>query len=299
VRSWQNPSKEELTLHAFILSLDLDRPPIFNTKRHIAPLELDILLLEQGVAIEYCGEYYHNDDRDDKHKQYHLNKLLACQQRGYRLITIFSDEWFKRRVACETRLRHLLNKPLKRFFARRTEVVEITPSEAAVFLETYHTQGSLKNSKICLGLRHAGELVAVMTFGPTRLENNANDIDVPGHYELYRFASNAAVVGGASKMFKHFLRTVNPVQVTSFCDRRWGEGGVYQKLGFVLDRTNGPAECWFKNGKRFNRFTLQKHKLLELGYDASRTAYDILKELKYRCVYDCGTYKFIWIKAGV
>ena len=61
-------------------------------------------------------------------------------------------EWEHRRSAIENSLWSSLGHPIRRTFARNTEIEEITKDEAEQFLESYHIQG-FKASSIYLGLR--------------------------------------------------------------------------------------------------------------------------------------------------
>jgi hypothetical protein len=67
---------------------------IRNDKTLIKPLELDIYLPDLEIAIEYCGLYWHSEERG-KDSEYHLNKFNKCKELGIHLITIFEDEWLE------------------------------------------------------------------------------------------------------------------------------------------------------------------------------------------------------------
>jgi len=56
----------------------------------IYPLELDVVIPDCELAIEYCGLYWHSDKFVDY--DYHKIKLDRCNEVGYRLLTIFSDD---------------------------------------------------------------------------------------------------------------------------------------------------------------------------------------------------------------
>ena len=44
------------------------------------------------------------------------------------------------------------------------------------------------------------------------------------------------VVGGAEKLFTHFIRTYNPTTVVSYCDKSKFTGKTYLNLGFKFLR---------------------------------------------------------------
>ena len=62
-----------------------------NDRKLIKPLELDIVIDELKLAIEFNGLFYHS--LNFKEIGYHLNKVLKCNEKCYRLIHIWEDEW--------------------------------------------------------------------------------------------------------------------------------------------------------------------------------------------------------------
>lgn len=57
----------------------------------VAGMEVDILLPELRLGIEYDGLYYHSTLKVKP--DYHIEKLKIINKAGYRLINIFEDEW--------------------------------------------------------------------------------------------------------------------------------------------------------------------------------------------------------------
>ena len=55
--------------------------------------EIDILIPDKKVGIEYDGLLWHTEGFGKKHRSYHLNKTLECNKKGYALIHIFEDEF--------------------------------------------------------------------------------------------------------------------------------------------------------------------------------------------------------------
>ena len=84
--------------------------------------------------------------------------------------------------------------------------------KAEAFLESNHRQGSVTSS-VGLGLyTGSGELVSLMTFGKMRSTIGSSKSDSADIVELVRFCNlkNYSVVGGASKLFKHYIREYSP-----------------------------------------------------------------------------------------
>ena len=64
---------------------------IENSKKIIAPKELDIYLPDLNLAIEYNGIYFHSSLANCP-TNYHLTKSLLCRQKNIRLIHIYEFE---------------------------------------------------------------------------------------------------------------------------------------------------------------------------------------------------------------
>lgn len=287
--SWVSRGEDEVA--EFIAQND---SVIRNTRKIINPFEIDIVVPDKKLAVEYCGLYWHSELAGEKGRNYHLEKLKACEQAGYRLITIFEDEWLNKADIVRSRIRHAIGQTGETIFARKTKVGVITADEANTFLTQHHIQGAVVGATVHFGLYYDNRLVSVMTFGDLRRNNNA--VRQSGHYELYRFASNGNVVGGASKLFQAFIRAHDPELVVSYCDRRWGQGKVYMALGFVLDGETLPGYWWLTDRYRTrnHRFNFTKHKLVEAGHDPAKSEVQIMRELGHDRIWDCGNYKFVW-----
>ena len=66
-----------------------------NARQHdriiISPQELDIVVSELKLAIEYNGNYFHSTEF--KLPGFHLNKTIEANEKGYRLIHIWENEF--------------------------------------------------------------------------------------------------------------------------------------------------------------------------------------------------------------
>jgi hypothetical protein len=252
--------------------------------------ELDIFIPSLNIAIEYNGLYYHSEKYiTDKH--YHLNKTKDCAKQGITLYHIFADEWDNHQTAVKHRLKYLVKSPQSEtVYARKTAVRELTFEETSKFLNTYHVQGNGPSS-IKLGLEHEGELVAVMTFSQRRPAMGGKP--TPGYYELARFATSKNVPGGASKLLKAFIARHTPKHVISYADRRWSQGNLYTTLGFKLTKTNIPSYWYTLDFKeRLYRYNFRKQVLVDNGADPTLSESQIMQELGYTRIWDCGTLRF-------
>jgi hypothetical protein len=268
-------------------------PNIKTSVRNIKGIkEIDILSEEHKIGIEFNGLYWHSDIF--KNKKYHLEKTEKMKELGYRLIHIFEDEWVEKRSICESFLRNAFNKTSKKIYARKCSIKEVSFLEAKQFLNFNHMQGNCM-SKYRYGLYFDNELISLMTFGKTRTclgsKKAAKD-----EYELLRFCNknNTIVVGGASRLFNFFVKIKNPQKIISFCDKRYGTGKLYKKLNFNFLYDTNVNYFYIKHGRRYNRFSFRKDVLVNKGHDKNKTEKDIMKELGYNRIYDCGSMKFEW-----
>lgn len=279
-------SLQEQSLAAFVMSLGLET--VVGDRTIIKPLELDIVIPELKIAIEYNGLYWHSEQAG-KDKGYHLNKLNLANKAGYRLIQIFEDEWINKRSIVESKLRHILGKDTDtKVFARKLTVSTVSSKEATTFFDTHHVQGGCSASKH-YGLFNGDVLVACISFGVNRFTKE-------GGIELIRYATSCNVVGGFSKLMKHFQRQNPEVKsLTSYSDRRWSEGNVYEKNGFKLEGISQPGYFYANNeGIRYNRVLFQKHKLEKklTTFDPTKTEVENMLANGYFRVFDCGMHKW-------
>ena len=255
-----------------------------NDRQIIKPLELDIVLPDLKIAIEYCGLYWHSHIYKDKN--YHLNKLNECNAAGYRLITIFEDEWVHQKDIYKGKLLNILHlQKTTRVFARKTSVVTVSNKDKKAFFNAYHIQGTGGGS-VTYGLTHEGTLTSVMTF---KYHKNSDS------YELSRFASSGNVVGGFSKLVKHFRKEYPDKEIFSFADRRWSEGEVYLNNGFIIDKFNPPDYKYVVGDIRKHKYNFRHNKLEAklIDYDPLLTEWENTENHGLYRIYDCGLIRFI------
>jgi hypothetical protein len=263
---------------------------IENNRSILNGKELDIYLPDHNLAIEFNGLYYHSELFKDKN--YHFNKTNLCQEKGIQLIHIFEDEWVYKSDIVKSMIKNKLGLTENKIFARKCEIKEIIDNKLIRdFLDKNHIQGYVK-SKFKLGLFHENELVSLMTFIKTRKSIAIQE----NSFELNRFCNklNTNVIGGASKLFKFFIKNYQPKEVISFADRRYSNGGLYVKLGFnEIYKTNADYSYFNRNQiKRYHRFGFRKDNLIKDGYDFMKSEHTIMLERNYYRIYDSGKLKY-------
>lgn len=251
-----------------------------NDRSTIKPLELDIVVPEKMLAIEINGLYFHGEN-SGKTRLYHLTKTKRAAEKGFQLIHLTDYEVVNRQAAVETMLQSKLGL-LPRIYARDTQVEEIDRAEADDFLEKYHLQGACR-AGVRLGLRHRGELVAVMTFGRPRFNRRFT-------WELLRFCSSKTVVGGASKLIANF-RKDRSGSIISYADRRWSTGEMYKKIGFSFIGETSPSYWYFnQQGELHHRSKFQRHLLNDQSNQSEK---EIMQARGWDRIWDCGTLRYV------
>lgn len=293
----------------FLSSLNLDTEIVRNTRKVIVPLELDLYLPEYKFAIECNPTSTHNSsfgawssDDNPKSRSYHKQKTDLCEAKGIRLFHIFGYEWSHKRKIIESMVANALHATKNKIYARNTKVRDVSYTEATDFLNKNHRQGNTVNS-IRLGLYYKNKLVSLMTFGKMR-QTIGKSTNVESEYELSRFCSllNTSVVGGASKLYRHFVNKYQPDAVTSFSDRAHTSGDLYKTLRFDEVRRSEPGYVWvrLKDDTAWSRVNAQKKNIVKFlrddSVDLAKTEFEIMEEHKYAAVFDSGTITWVWRK---
>jgi hypothetical protein len=254
--------------------------------------ELDIFVPSSNIAIECNGTYWHSEICGKKDKNYHLNKTTQCETLGIQLIHIFEHDWYAKRAIVESRLLYLMGLVSKKIYARSTTVTELSAKQANEFFDQNHIQGFV-SGMVYYALCYQGEIVAAMSFSKSRYTKKYE-------YELLRFCNllNTTVVGGAGKLFKHFVQQHRPNTVISYADRCWSVGKLYQSLGFEFLHNSDPAYQYLDPSKNkvFNRQQFQKHKLHSKieNFDPSLTEWENMKRNNYDRIWDSGNSAWLY-----
>jgi hypothetical protein len=280
-------SNLQIELSNFLKSFNVDFES--NDRKIIQPLELDIYVPSKKLAIEFNGLYWHSEQH--KKCDYHLKKTEECESKGIHLLHIYEDDWLYKQDIVKSRLKSILGLNEQRIFARKCIIKELDNKTSSEFLNQNHLQGGGPNSKYRYGLFFENELVAVMTFGYNRFEKNK--------MELHRFANklDSNVIGGASKLFKHFLRQNICTEIISYADRSWtmnNNKSVYEQLGFKLINKTVSGYSYIINNKRFDRFKFRKSELIKDGFDSNKSEVEIMNERGYYRIFNSGNLKFLY-----
>lgn len=216
-----NKSKSELELLEYLNSIDesfVSKKWRFDDKVY----EIDCFSESLNFGVEYCGEYWHNNVD-------HKPKFEWARKQGIKLITIFHHEWKdpKKRMIIESMLRSKIKKSNNVIFARKTDLIGISSKQAEKFHNDNHISGYVPSSTNVALVNEFGDIVSVMSFSKTRFNKKYD-------FEITRFSvlRGWSVPGAASKMLSHFRKNNQGKSILTYADLRFGEGEVYEKIGF-------------------------------------------------------------------
>jgi hypothetical protein len=293
-------SKGEIEVKEFIESLGLECEKSKN-RGLINGKEIDIVIPSLNIGVEYNGLYYHTE-KMGKNQNYHLEKTIECNEKGYKLIQIFEDEWILKNDLVKEKLKHiLLCGDGEKIGARKTKIKPIDTKTKKEFLSKFHIQGNDKSS-IYYGAYYGELLVGVMTFNSKRNMTSNNE----GEYELSRFCTDYRynITGLGSKILKQFISDYLPKTIISFADRRWTintDKNLYINMGFELVSITKPNYSYYNSKvnryRRFHKFSFGKNNLKSKypNLDMNKSESELTKELGFSKIWDCGLFKYRYI----
>lgn len=154
-----------------------------------------------------------------------------------------------------------LGRAQNRIYARQCNIKQISNKEAKVLNDQIHLQNH-RSAQVTYGLFYQNKLVQLMSFSKTKYNRN---LSTENSWEIIRGCpgANNIVVGGVSKLFKHFVRDYNPDFVFSYCDFNKFDGKSYEALGMKFIGYTGPDMKWLlsegtvvnRNPKKHNEYT--------------------------------------------
>lgn len=286
-------SSDEKSLLEYIKTI-YDGEIIENNREILNGKEIDIYIPKLKFGIEFNGLYWHSELSGGKDKKYHLNKTELSAENGINLIHIWDWEWKFKTDIIKSILINRFGKSVK-IHARKCIIKNVINVDKCEFLEKNHIQGDDKSS-IRLGLYYENKLVSLMTFIKSRYDKKYE-------YELSRFCNilNHNVIGGASKLYQHFIRNNDIKSIVTYSDKRLFIGNVYNNIGMKYVTDTKPGYKYINNNYGFpvERLNFQKHKLstkLE-KFDINLTEWENMQLNGYDRIWDCGHLKYEWINS--
>ena len=284
-----NVSKAEMDLAKYTQSLLGENFKVVQSNRSaIPPYELDIYIPDKKIAIEYNGIYWHTESKG-KDKNYHHNKWKMCKDKGIQLITIWEDEWENKQDIIKSMLAHKLGVSKdRRVYARKTTPCYASNTQARQFFSSYHIQGHVSSS-VHIGLKDdKGYIVALSSW-----KKNKDTL------YLDRYATSCTVVGGMGKLLKEgisYARKNGLSFVVTFSDHQVSDGGLYEKLGFTLDKELPPDYRYVVDNQRVHKFNYRIKRFKNdphLIYKEGLTEKELARINGLEKIWDCGKTRWV------
>jgi len=262
---------------------------VFNTRKIISPLELDLYIPAKSFAIEFNGNYWHSEAcLDKKARNKHRHKTDLCREKGIRLFHIFEHQWETRKSQLLNFIRTIVGANEIKIAARKCQ---ITHDVCKDFLNSNHIQGYGQGTIKYFNLVYNDEIVATMTASKHHRQNSSN-----GSIVLNRlcFKDNITVQGGASKLFKSMVAWAKDelyTDIVSWSDNCWTEGAIYRTLGFDLVQEYGP-DYFYWDLKKHRYYSKQSQQKKKTGCPEGMTEREWCIERGLSRIWNCG--KKLW-----
>lgn len=264
-----NISKEEREVYNWVKTLCPDAEQSVRSVDGVS--ELDIYVPSKKVAIEMNGHFWHSlamltaPDKSGnprrtvaEGKRYHYEKSAACTKQGIRLIHIWDYEWHdeqKQKVLKNIILGALGMLP-ERYYARDCEVCRYDQRsprwrELGKFFDENNIQGN-RGGSLVYTLEKDGRVLMAYKFG----RPSGGKAKQKYQYEMARGAAapGVQVVGGATRLWSHFVKSEHPKSVVYYVDYNYFDGRSVEKLGgrFVASQP-GVKNYWVETKEVKNR----------------------------------------------
>lgn len=227
---------------------------------------------------------------------YTPDELIALQgyyqQKNITLVQLWEDIWYTRQAQVVARIKSLLGLN-KRLHGRKGKIDTISQKQADDFLNENHIQQTAK-AKYRFALDIDGQTVAVACFSNTRLMKRISD--EYRSVELIRFATlhEHTVIGGFTKLLRHFINLIKPNDVMSYADRDWSLGNAYEQSGFKLAEITPPARIWVSEDKMVRIFSHRLPVATQTKLILHQESWDAGNQVNgYLPVFNTGNLKYI------
>ena len=269
-----------------------------NSNLAITFVELSQFHQEILVSSGKCKNYA-------EAKKVIISNMDELVKLGYRVITVFQNEWESKHDKMLNFLSSALKQNKTTVFARKCTVKEITKQEANEFLKAEHIQGPANLSYLFYGLYDStNTLLEVVSFGRHHRAQSIWNSPTTTVLDRLAIKNNYNIPGGSSKILSFAekeLKNKGYTTIVSWADRRISQGNLYNVLNFELYATlQSDYSYWCsiesaKEGKCIVRGKQSNKKCNLHGILPTQTELEFTRDnLKQYRIYDCG--KLVYVK---
>lgn len=262
---------------------------IENLKINVQQIDID------GFTLLNCGNKLLINLiplTNNYHPNYLVNLQNTYNQKGIYLVHLWEDVWNAKKTQVVSRFSSFLGLN-ERLHARKTKIINVDQQQSINFFNAHHLQGYVK-AKYNFGLTINQELIALASFSATRPMKSKGASYQSA--ELVRFASKKGVtiVGGLSKLIKHFSQHIQVNDLMTYADRDWSLGMGYHQLGFTFSEITEPAHLYVNTQSLIRYFPHRLPKTILLAYKGQKSLNldDFLAQNNYIRVFNTGNLKY-------
>ena len=262
-------------------------------------IELAVFHQEILVSSGKCSTYATS-------KKYIASALPELSALGYRVITLYQNEWESKKTKILNFLGSVLKQNRTTVFARKCSVKAISKQEANVFLHEEHIQGPANLSNLFYGLYDTNNiLIQVVSFGKHHRQQSIWNKPTTIVLDRLAIKKDFNIPGGSSKIMafaEKELVSKGFDTIVSWADKRISQGNLYNVLGFTLHAELGSDYSYWcsiesaTENKCVVRGKQSNKKCNLKGILPTQTELEFTRDnLKQYRVYDCG--KLVFVKA--
>lgn len=210
--------------------------------------EVDILVPDLKLAIEYNGIYWHSEYAGGKGMEYHQNKLERLKELGYRLIYVWEDELYK----LETTISRTIEEACgagHRIDASKCSYKTLVGSDDAV--DYYHREGTLGSRVTNHVLTQGGQPVCIMQLShrPSKKKGQAGKSVL-----RYTALNGYNVKEGFTTLFNHATKLTKGDRVyQAELDPSFDDTAMYEAVGFELVEEKKEQQWYLMKPYQFSR----------------------------------------------
>lgn len=235
-----NVSKAEKEIAKFIQGLGFLVET--SNRKVLKRKELDILVTEENLAIEFNGLYWHTETAG-KSPTYHSDKWAECKSQGIRLIQIWEDQWNEKSSLVKKMLHEQLALNESSVIIHPV-VSEISERRANDFMDSYSILGYEKGTHF-IGISDDTNIlreVVVLDFLHSSSPNTAH---------IVGYASSDGGREGLQEMLSYVSEMHQMTSYTSFSHHVLPDEDFYENNGFIAEKMFAPDYMYVVRKNRY------------------------------------------------
>ena len=228
-----------------------------NNRTILDGKEIDFLLSDYNIGIEFNGCLWHSTF-SNKDKKYHYNKRILAQNKNIDLYTVWEDDWNYKQNIIKSIIKSKLNIFDYIINSNNCKCISISHNEVNNFLEINDIQGPC-TTYYNYGLYYNNELVSVIIFKKSKIKET---------FEIIRYCNklNYNIINSLYTFIKYFLENclVNIENIIYYINADLNNGNICYQTGMQLQNTKIDY-LWLQNGKRIIKPIDKKYKCYNSG----------------------------------